>query len=76
MEGSSSQKNLLHAWRNHQTLADSFSKQWSQDYVTQLAAYKKWAQVTPPLQVGDVVLVSDDHLPRLRWKLRHIKKYS
>ena len=24
MEGSSLQKNLLHAWRNHQTLADSF----------------------------------------------------
>ena len=71
MEGSSLQKNLLHAWRNHQTLADSFWKQWSQDYVTQLVAYKKWAQVTPPLQVGDVVLVSDDHLPRLRWKLGH-----
>ena len=37
-------------------------------------AYKKWAQITPALQVGDIVLVSDDRLPRLRWKLGRIQE--
>ena len=44
------------------------------EYVTQLTAYKKWAQITPALQVGDLVLVSDDRLPRLRWKLGRIQE--
>ena len=74
VEGSSSRKNLLHAWWNRQKMADSFWKRWSQEYVTQLTAYKKWAQITPALQVGDVVPVSDDRLPRLRWKLGRIKE--
>ena len=74
VEGSSLRKNLLHAWRNRQKMAGSFWKRWSQEYVTQLTAYKKWAQITPALQVGDVVLVSDDRLPRLRWKLGRIKE--
>ena len=60
-------------------LADSFWKRWSQEYVTQLTAYKKWAQTTPALQVGDVVLVSDDRLTRLLdcdVNLDRCKKYS
>ena len=69
-----SRKNLCYAWRNRQKLADSFWKRWSQEYVTQLTAYKKWAQITPALQVGDLVLVSDDRLPRLRWKLGRIQE--
>ena len=52
----------------------AFENDRSQEYVTQLTAYKKWAQITPALQVGDVVLVSDDRLPRLRWKLGRIKE--
>ena len=40
--------------------------------MTQLTAYKKWARPTPQLQVGDLVLVSDDGLPRQRWKLRRM----
>ena len=40
--------------------------------MTQLTAYKKWARPTPQLQVWDLVLVSDDRLPRQRWKLRRM----
>ena len=74
MVESSSRKDPFYAWRNRQKLADSFWKRWSQEYVTQLTAYKKWTQITPALQVGDVVLVSDDRLPRLRWKLGRIQE--
>ena len=79
MEGGSLRKNLFHSWRNRQMLADSFWKRWSQASVTQLTAYKIWAQTTPALQVGNVVLVSDDRLPRLldcAGNLEGEKKYS
>ena len=42
--------------------------------MTKFAAYKKWAQVTPFLQVGHVVLVIDDGLPSLHWKLGRIQE--
>lgn len=76
MEGSSSQNNLLHAWKNRQTLANSFLKRCSQKYVAQLAAYKKCAQITPALQVGEIVLMSDDRPLRLHCKLGRIQEIS
>ena len=74
MKGSFSRRNIFHGWRNRLKVADSFWKRWSQEYVTQLAAYKKWAQITSALQVGDVVLVSDGRLLRLRWKLERMQE--
>ena len=41
-----------------------------------LAAYKKWTQITPALQIGDRVLVSDDRPPRLHCKLGRIQEIS
>lgn len=42
--------------------------------MAQLAAYKKWTQITPALQIGDIVLVSDDRPPRLHCKLGRIQE--
>ena len=36
---------FFYAWKNRQKLANSFWKRWSQEYVIQLTAYKKWAQI-------------------------------
>ena len=61
MEGSSSQRNLFHAWRNRLKLVDSFWKRW----------YKKWEQITPASWGRSP---SDDRLPRLRWELGRIQE--
>ena len=44
--------------------------------MAKLAGYKKWTQITPALQIGDIVLVSDDRPPRLHCKLGRIKEIS
>ena len=71
MEGSSSRRNLFHAWGNRLKLAESFWKRWSQEYVTQSAAYKRWEQISPASWGRSP---SDDRLPRLRWKLGRIQE--
>lgn len=64
MEGSSSRRNLFHAWRNRLKLTNSFWKRWSQEYV-------RWEQITPASWARSP---SDDRLPRLRWKLGRIQE--
>uniref|UniRef100_A0A1B0CYJ8 Uncharacterized protein n=1 Tax=Phlebotomus papatasi TaxID=29031 RepID=A0A1B0CYJ8_PHLPP len=60
---------LRKAWRKSQRLADMFWKRWSREYLPQLAKRSKWHDQGRQLQVGDVVLVTDENGPRNQWPL-------
>lgn len=62
-------------WRQAQTLTDHFWRRWLREYVPALTERRKWR--TRPqnhAQIGDLVLVVEDNLPRGRWNLGRIVK--
>lgn len=59
-------------WKLVQQLYQSFWKRWSSDYLCQLQGRSKWLKDKPNLDIGDLVLIKDDLLPPLKWKLGRI----
>ena len=56
-------------WRRVQHLANAFWERWKKEFVIQLQQRKKWTQSQRNLQIGDIVLLIDESLPRCQWKL-------
>lgn len=54
-------------WKQVQSLADSFCKQWRREYLVTLQPRKKWQTDESNLQVGDVVLLKDSQAKRNKW---------
>lgn len=73
-EPQTTRTNYSHAerWKLTQGLFQSFWKRWSTDYLSQLQQRPKWVKAKPNLQENDLVLIKDDNLPPLRWKLGRI----
>ena len=63
---------LRKKWRQTQILADHFWRQWLKEYVPALQERQKWHRPRQNAQVGDLVLVVDQDLPRGRWNLGRI----
>lgn len=59
-------------WKQIQYLADVFWKRWIREYLPSLQIRQKWQRKTRNLQVDDVVLVSDDDIPRGQWPLGRV----
>ncbi|XP_058792183.1 uncharacterized protein LOC131664808 [Phymastichus coffea] len=55
-----------------QNLANGFWKRWLRSYLPTLLPTKKWHRNSPPLQVGDVVMIIDHQAPRNTWKIGKI----
>ncbi|XP_052749744.1 uncharacterized protein LOC128200404 [Galleria mellonella] len=59
---------LRRSWRHSQRLADLTWKRWVKEYLPTLTRRDKWfRQETRPLMTDDVVIVTDDQLPRNQW---------
>ncbi|KAJ8015814.1 hypothetical protein DPEC_G00000260 [Dallia pectoralis] len=61
-------------WRQVQSLADCFWKRWRQEFLATLQPRRKWAEVRPNLQEGDVVLLRDCQVKRNEWPIGLITK--
>ncbi|XP_047736055.1 uncharacterized protein LOC125177755, partial [Hyalella azteca] len=59
-------------WKQVQYLADLFWTRWRREYLTLLQTRQKWTNVKRSVQPGDLVLVSDNQLPRNQWPLGRI----
>ena len=59
-------------WRQTQILADHFWRRWLKEYVPALQERQKWHRPRRNAQVGDLVLVVDQDLPRGKWHLARI----
>ncbi|XP_076847529.1 uncharacterized protein LOC143493189 [Brachyhypopomus gauderio] len=54
-------------WRHSQILADQFWRTFLKHYLPGLQARLKWKTESANLQVGDVVMIVDNQLPRALW---------
>jgi hypothetical protein len=61
-------------WRRVQYLANQFWNKWRREYCTLLYKRKKWNIQERNTQVGDVVLLHNEDLPRNKWPLARITK--
>ncbi|OXA48117.1 uncharacterized protein LOC110855239 [Folsomia candida] len=61
-------------WKHAQILVEHFWDSWIQECLPAKVNRKKWHEKKNPDQVGEVVIVVDDQLPRNRWPLGRIIK--
>lgn len=61
-------------WRQSQILSEHLWKRWRKEYVPFLASRQKWRAESDKLQVGDVVLLTEEGCPRGYWPLGRIVK--
>jgi hypothetical protein len=59
-------------WRLITQISQSFWRSWSKDYLTQLQVRNKWRQPYKDLCINDLVLIKDDNLPPMRWKMARV----
>ena len=55
-------------WRCVQFLTDQFWLRWRKEYLKYLQLRSKWQRTEKELRVGDIVLLTDENLPRNDWK--------
>jgi hypothetical protein len=69
---SSSDAYHLRRWKQAQYLADLFWSRWRREYLSLLQSRQKWNSTQRPIQEGDLVLVTDQNLPRNDWPLGRV----
>jgi hypothetical protein len=58
-----------------ETVLTHFWRRWKDDYLTQLREHHRPSQTQgPTINVGDVVCVKEDKLPRQKWKIARIQQ--
>jgi len=67
----------LTRWRRVTQYSRTIWQKWSREYLNQLQERKKWAGAKgPKLEVGTVVLMREDNIPPLRWRLGRVTKVT
>lgn len=61
--------NLLSRWQHLQKLRQYFWKRWSFEYLQQLQTRNKWFLKSENLKLGLVVVLIEENVPPLKWKL-------
>ncbi|GBL84113.1 hypothetical protein AVEN_118534-1 [Araneus ventricosus] len=63
---------LADRWKLVQQISQSFWKRWSSEYITQFQRRSKWHRPHYNLRVNDIVLIKDDNLPPLKWRMGRV----
>ncbi|UYV72958.1 hypothetical protein LAZ67_10001273 [Cordylochernes scorpioides] len=53
-------------------MRDIFWTRWSREYINNLQQRKKWRQVQNNIEVDQIVLIKEDGLPPLQWRLARV----
>ncbi|XP_048484474.1 uncharacterized protein LOC125490156 isoform X2 [Plutella xylostella] len=64
--------NRLSFWKQCTKMIQCFWKAWHKQYLVQLQNRPKWRSDRPNLEVGTLVIVREDNLPPLQWKMARI----
>ncbi|XP_053597334.1 uncharacterized protein LOC128668418 [Microplitis demolitor] len=64
--------NRLSAWQHAQQLKQHFWKRWYKEYLHQLITRVSDSKNPDNIQVGSLVLISEDNLPPLKWALGRV----
>jgi len=66
--------NRMSRWQLVQSKSQHFWRRWSSEYLSRLQQRPKWLGESPEVKVGELVLLKDENLPPLKWKLARIKE--
>jgi len=66
--------NTLSRWQRVQRFNQQLWKRWSADYLNSLQQRTKWCSQQPDLQPGMLVLLREDNLPAMSWRLAIISE--
>lgn len=69
---SDSPSNRLSTYQHIQKIKQDFWSRWSKEYINELNVRKKWYSNQPSIQLGAIVLIRDDNLPPIKWKLGRV----
>lgn len=65
--------NRLSRWQRVEKLRQEFWRRWSTEYLNQLQPRNKWQKTNlRPLKVGSTVILREENVPPLQWKLGRI----
>lgn len=64
--------NLNKRWNIIQYQQQQFWKRWMNEFITRLQQRPKWMKQREELNVGALVIVKDERLPPLKWKLARV----
>ena len=62
----------LRRWELVNGMFQAIWRRWSKEYIHTLQPRGKWVKEAPNLKVGTLVLIKDDNLPPLQWKLGRV----
>lgn len=62
----------LNRYQRIEQLRQQFWKRWSKEYISELQTRMKWQKSETQLKLNSLVLVKDDNLPPLKWRLGRI----
>ena len=65
---------LRKRWRRVQHLANEFWVRWKREFLHTLQLRQKWMRPRRNLQQGDVVIISNDNLPRNMWQIARVEE--
>ncbi len=63
-------------WRQVQYLTEQFWSRWKREYLHSISTRQCWHSTKRNLQVGDVVMDTDDTLPRSQWRLGSVSEVT
>ena len=63
---------LSERFRYQQRLQSHFWSRWLRKYLPGLSVRQRWTKEETPLKQNDVILISEDNIPRGKWKLGKI----
>ena len=64
---------LVKRWRRVQYLVYQFWSRWRKEYFNSLQPRQKWTRPRRNMQPGDLVLVSEENIPRNCWSLAQVE---
>ena len=62
------------SWRRAQCVSDQFWRRWRKEYVPCLTQRREWQQERRSLEIGDLVLLIEDNVPRGLWPLARVTR--
>lgn len=65
---------LRKRWRRVQHLTNEFWTRWKREFLHTLQLRQKWMSPRRNLQQGDVVIISNDNLPRNMWQIARVEE--
>ncbi|XP_047032656.1 uncharacterized protein LOC124639368 [Helicoverpa zea] len=66
--------NKLKRFQRLEQIRQHFWRRWQNEYINELQRRQKWLKDTPQLKVDDLVLIKEENLPPLCWRLGRVTK--